>query len=362
MRRMHSCTSRILLLLHAIYVSAGFNVLLSSGNTFTRATVDLLVPPLPTINPGQTLFIWPGLQPGYASNFLPIDNGVLQPVLTHGSSCAPNQLGAQNEWWISAQYVNTVGQAPGYSGCYGGPAIQVQPGDTLRLDFSLAGTTWMQTVQSLGTGMSVSFAIDMENQGQGWFELVTELTATSLAVASYVPAIAYANVALAAQSGDGNLCAGIAPWSVQKDGPVYEVIQVGTITVNAEKTECTIESVKAWYSANPVTLYPGTSATILQNVCNLNRVDLGIQQVAPVKFNLTNDQPFAVKVYWYHDGQMVLYATLNSGQSWEVNSYFTHVWMVVSDDSAATTVAFSFENSDDANTPANLMLTKLPSC
>ncbi|CAF1250525.1 unnamed protein product [Rotaria sordida] len=67
-----------------------------------------------------TLFLWPGLQPNGA-NFDPINNGVLQPVLTWGTSCAPGtQPAAYSTWWISAQYVNTYGKFPGYTGCKGG--------------------------------------------------------------------------------------------------------------------------------------------------------------------------------------------------------------------------------------------------
>jgi hypothetical protein len=101
-------------------------------NRITRLTTKLVVPPRP--EPVGTLFLWPGLQPhSQGENFLPIDNGVLQPVLTWGPSCAPGEKPrAYSTWWISAQYVNTFGRHRGYTDCQGGPIMRVKPGDTLR--------------------------------------------------------------------------------------------------------------------------------------------------------------------------------------------------------------------------------------
>lgn len=52
-----------------------------------------------------TLFLWPGLQPLQMDST--IGYGVLQPVLTWGSSCAPGTLSTSDGWWISGQYVGT---------------------------------------------------------------------------------------------------------------------------------------------------------------------------------------------------------------------------------------------------------------
>jgi hypothetical protein len=71
----------------------------------------IIVPPLPA-DEWKTLFLWPGLSPfnklgETADHYLPIDNGVLQPVLTFGDSCAPlsGPLGnidrSASGWWIS---------------------------------------------------------------------------------------------------------------------------------------------------------------------------------------------------------------------------------------------------------------------
>ncbi|KAJ3267448.1 hypothetical protein HDU76_011803, partial [Blyttiomyces sp. JEL0837] len=144
------------------------------------------VPPLP-VHPAPdhtaTYFLWPGLQPGYADatdNLLPIGNGVLQPVLTYGPACTPNQPPKSDPyrgWWISAQYVNTNGRTPGYTGCLGGPVMDVQPGDVLSLNLFLqpGSTTWTQTATVSSTGKSVSYNIDMKGQSQGRAEIVMEM-------------------------------------------------------------------------------------------------------------------------------------------------------------------------------------------
>jgi hypothetical protein len=136
----------------------------SSRNQIVRLQTSMIVPAEPL--PSGTLFLWPGLQPNGA-NFLPIDNGVLQPVLTWGPSCAPGrQPRAYSTWWISGQYVNTNGSYPGYTGCEGGPIMSVDVGDTLLIDMALAGTIWTQTVTDAETGQTVTYSLDMMNQAQ----------------------------------------------------------------------------------------------------------------------------------------------------------------------------------------------------
>ena len=136
----------------------------SSKNQIVRLQTSMVVPAEPP--PSGTLFLWPGLQPNGA-NFLPIDNGVLQPVLTWGPSCAPGkQPRAYSTWWISGQYVNTNGSYSGYTGCEGGPIMSVGVGDLLKIDMALAGTIWTQTVTDTETGQSVIYSLDMMNQAQ----------------------------------------------------------------------------------------------------------------------------------------------------------------------------------------------------
>ena len=58
------------------------------GSQLVGLSTQLAVPSEPAKR--GTLFLWPGVQPDTgALNYLPISNGVLQPVLTWGPSCAP---------------------------------------------------------------------------------------------------------------------------------------------------------------------------------------------------------------------------------------------------------------------------------
>lgn len=71
---------------HVSFSAAADNEIVS---LFTR----LVVPPEPA--PVGTLYLWPGLQPRRGTDYYPIDNGVLQPVLTWGPS--PCAAGKQPE-------------------------------------------------------------------------------------------------------------------------------------------------------------------------------------------------------------------------------------------------------------------------
>jgi hypothetical protein len=140
--------------------------MLSTGNRILGFETTLVVPPEPPKS--GTLFLWPGLQPlPGGTNFEPIDNGVLQSVLTWGRSCAPSApRDPYGSWWISAEYVNTYGSAPGYTGCNGGGAIDVAVGDALRISMSLTGTIWNQRVVDDQSGAIATFDLDLRGQAQ----------------------------------------------------------------------------------------------------------------------------------------------------------------------------------------------------
>ena len=64
----------------------------SLQSLLVRLQTKLTVPTKPP--PTGTVFLWPGVQPLRGGpNFAPVNNGVLQPVLTWGSSCAPAARG-----------------------------------------------------------------------------------------------------------------------------------------------------------------------------------------------------------------------------------------------------------------------------
>ena len=132
--------------------------LAAAGNEIVSLTTKLVVPTKPPnpVDPAGlhgTVFLWPGLQPRPDDpNYWPIGNGVLQPVLTWGPSCAPGDRPKDElSWWISAQYVNTRGNYMGYQGCYGGLIIGVEPKDTLLITMWLFRSIWTQTILNLRT-------------------------------------------------------------------------------------------------------------------------------------------------------------------------------------------------------------------
>lgn len=136
----------------------------TSDNQITALTTTLFVPEKPA--PHGTIFIWPGLQPAGA-NYEPIGNGVLQPVLTWGPSCAPgNKPPLYSSWWISGQYVNDKGQNQEYRGCKGGPIMRVNPGDGLGISITLSGSVWNQHIVNLKTKEAVDYPIYMMEQAQ----------------------------------------------------------------------------------------------------------------------------------------------------------------------------------------------------
>ncbi|KAI8621564.1 hypothetical protein BC830DRAFT_1093922 [Chytriomyces sp. MP71] len=194
-----------LLLFSAVAVRAFDWTLAGPLNAYTSLSCTLTVPPLP-VKPATgdaTYFFWPGLQTNTAAaNYTPIGFGVLQPVLTFGPACTPNQpagVSVYRGWHVSAQYVNPSGTVAGHTGCLGGNMMDVEPGDQLLMSMTLSGTQWIQTVVRQGVpcsgvgnggngpnGCQVSYTIDMMGQGQNRAELVLELYYQALVTSDVV--------------------------------------------------------------------------------------------------------------------------------------------------------------------------------
>ncbi|KAJ3074457.1 hypothetical protein HDU98_011240 [Podochytrium sp. JEL0797] len=183
-----------ILILLATEAAAFDWTLLGPGNAYTSLITTLTVPPVPAkpATGDATYFYWPGLQTNTAAtNYNPIGFGVLQPVLTFGPACTPNQpagVSVYRGWHVSAQYVNPSGTVAGHTGCLGGNMMDVQPGDNLVMSMVLQGTVWVQTVTRQGVacsgpgsgvsaagGCQVTYSIDMQGQAQNRAELVLEL-------------------------------------------------------------------------------------------------------------------------------------------------------------------------------------------
>lgn len=148
---------------------------LDLNNEIASMTTLLKVPAEPKSQ--GTLFIWPGLQWFGGRDPASLGNGILQPVLTWGRSCAPGMPPSFDTWWISGMYVNVSTAAAGPTGCAGGDAMNAGVGDALRIDMALSDTTWKQTIVDAKTSKSVDFSIDLENQAQDWATLAVELPA-----------------------------------------------------------------------------------------------------------------------------------------------------------------------------------------
>lgn len=130
----------------------------SGDNEVLGVTMTMLVPKPPQPTSG-VVFLWPGIQPsseGGISGY-----GVLQPVLTWGSSC--NGQGHKG-WWISGQYVYFTGALG--AKCEGGDILDLEVGDKLDIDMSLSGSVWTQKITNQSTGKTVKFDRDLMGQKQ----------------------------------------------------------------------------------------------------------------------------------------------------------------------------------------------------
>jgi hypothetical protein len=134
----------------------------------------MIVPGKPAATSG-TLYVWPGIQPfSNSQNYSPIGNGILQPVLSIGGTCAPGAPNDYASWWISGQYVNVSTGAAGPTGCLGGAGMDVAVDDYLDIVMTLSGTVWTQVIADRQTGKSVQFPMDLKGQGQNWATLAIE--------------------------------------------------------------------------------------------------------------------------------------------------------------------------------------------
>ena len=145
---------------------AAVKYLARTPNQILSLKTTMQVPKTPSTR--QTLFIWPGLQSkDGAADPARIGNGVLQPVLTWGSSCAPSRPSdGYAGWWISGMYVNVTTGAAGAGGCAGGDYLATEVGDLLDIDMSVNGAVWTQTTTDRRTMETVDFAIDLKGQIQ----------------------------------------------------------------------------------------------------------------------------------------------------------------------------------------------------
>lgn len=143
------------------------HVTIPASNEIVRLQTTMIVPPKPVAE--GTVFLWPGLQPlPGGKNYQPIGNGVLQPVLTWGSTCARGAPNDHRSWWISGHYVNMSTRDEARRGCLGGDGIAVEVGTRLVIDMQREGSVWTQRIFDSSARSSVEYAIDLNDQAQNW--------------------------------------------------------------------------------------------------------------------------------------------------------------------------------------------------
>lgn len=162
-------------LLENQFYMARFN--LAPPNQIIGLTTTVTVPPLPAApSTWLALAIWPGLQPG-GKNYLPIGNGVLQPVL----SFTP----PYDKWSANVVYANTTtgsfpssidGVAYGPDEVGGKNPITVNPGDVLleRMELNQETGIWTQTLTNTANNESATLSMDMQGQSQNIAEFAIE--------------------------------------------------------------------------------------------------------------------------------------------------------------------------------------------
>jgi hypothetical protein len=146
---------------------SGVKMLIRSPNAVLSFKTTLQVPKPPTQR--QTLFIWPGLQSrDGAADPNRVGNGVLQPVLTWGPSCAPEAPSDPYAgWWIAGMYVKF--------GCEGGDYLTTELGDLLEIDMFLKDEKWETTIRNVMQDKTVDFTMDLQGQVQNEVMWLTEV-------------------------------------------------------------------------------------------------------------------------------------------------------------------------------------------
>jgi len=281
-------------------------------NHIVRVTTNLQVPSKP--EPAGTLFVWPGLQPDRSgTKFLPINNGVLQSVLTWGNSCEAheiqNQPKAYSTWWISGQYVNTFGHHRSYTGCYSGPIMRVEPGDTLAIDMELVGSKWIQTIRKPRSNGPISFEIDMKGQSQHHAHFDIEVGKKD--GGPYVEDVVFTDTRLVFAKPHHSNC------RPQEKGPEDEVDT--TMPQNGGK-ECYFKK---------ITLKSKTRPTVADHSCETLKSAKSSRGQVKTTITFENARGLPMKLYWIdYNGARKKGVMIENGGKIARQTYLTHPWLV----------------------------------
>jgi hypothetical protein len=176
------------------------NLRTSGAVEITRYKATMTVPKDPSPARG-TLFLWPGLQPLMMDQT--VGYGVLQPVLTWGTSCADASRTTFDGWWVSGVYVGTSPGSWTNISCNGGDSMDVETGDELDMEMALEGTIWKQTVTNPKNGKSVTFSHDLKGQKQQWLLHQIELKGSTKPVDDVI----FTDVVVTLSAAQPNACA-----------------------------------------------------------------------------------------------------------------------------------------------------------
>ncbi|KAI4523725.1 hypothetical protein K525DRAFT_195692 [Schizophyllum commune Loenen D] len=184
------------------------------GTHITKLATTMKVPAIPPNDlDGQTLFVWPGIQPGNAlqedgGDPAAVGNGVLQPVLTYGPSCVPGDH-PEDQWYISGVYVGGGGN-PDFDGCFGGDVMQVAPEDLVACTMELkqgTASTWDQTCINLSNNnQTVTYELDLAGQLQSSGELMVENPTDQSNADWNFPCFFYNTVVITDKPMDASIC------------------------------------------------------------------------------------------------------------------------------------------------------------
>jgi hypothetical protein len=170
-------------------------------NVFTGLRTTLAVPAEPTPN-GQ-IFIWPGIQPTpNGTNFQPIGNGALLPVLAWGPSCASDAPAGYSSWWMAPMYSNISSSDPQYAGCHAGKVVPAAPKQLVDIEIRLEGTKWVQSVVNRDTQEASELGLDLKGQAQGRAFFDIELETSNKPTEDIV----FTNTVLSMEMSDPNAC------------------------------------------------------------------------------------------------------------------------------------------------------------
>jgi hypothetical protein len=216
---------------------------LPSGSNINALVSQWLVPPFPTSQQGQTIFLFNGLEPSS-------QNVILQPVLQWGPSVA----GGGDSWAIASWLVNS-------GGVYYSPLEGVNAGDTIsgQTSFTQSGSTLHWTILIQDTSSGAWSSLGVTSTGYQWtLALPAALEADNVSTCANFP---YTSDVVPAV-GTTNFGAWFFGISMSNNGGVSfpPINNGGPVPQGAPSCDYFIEDNDCPYGCSPGTYYGGGQA------------------------------------------------------------------------------------------------------